>query len=118
MDITAIITTSITAVASTVVAISNFYINSQRRKDKIEAKSIAEKNAAKSSIQNMITQDIIRTEILGKMPENREAREDGCVVDANKGGNGTLKRQYQEYLEWYGEKEDNIKHGTSTTRTR
>lgn len=118
MDITAIVTTSITAVASTVVAISNFYINSQRRKDKIEAKSIAEKNAAKSSIQNMITQDIIRNEILGKMPENLEAIENEFVVYANNGGNGTLKRQYQEYLEWYGEKEEKIKHGASIPRTR
>lgn len=118
MDITAIITTSITAVASTVVAISNFYINSQRRKDKIEAKSIAEKNAAKSSIQNMITQDIIRTEILGKMPENLEAIEKEFVVYANNGGNGTLKRQYKEYLDWYGKKEENIKHGSSAPRTR
>lgn len=118
MDITAIVTTSITAVASTVVAISNFYINSQRRKDKIEAKSIAEKNAAKSSIQNMITQDIIRTEILGKMPENLESIENEFVVYAKNGGNGTLKRQYEEYLDWYGKKEENIKHGASTPRTR
>lgn len=118
MDITAIITTSITAVASTVVAISNFYINSQRRKDKIEAKSIAEKNAAKSSIQNMITQDIIRTEILGKMPENLEAIENEFVVYANNGGNGTLKRQYEEYLDWYTKKEEIIGNETGPTRTR
>lgn len=118
MDITAIITTSITAVASTVVAISNFYINSQRRKDKIEAKSIAEKNAAKSSIQNMITQDIIRTEILGKMPENLESIEKEFVVYANNRGNGTLKRQYEEYLDWYAKKEEIIGNETSATRTR
>lgn len=118
MDYTAVVTTSITAVASTVVAISNFYINSQRRKDKIEAKSIAEKNAAKSSIQNMITQDIIRTEILGKMPENLEAIEKEYVVYANNGGNGTLKRQYQEYLDWYGDKEKNIQNENCTARTR
>ena len=117
MDISAIITTTITAVASTIVAISNFYINSQRRKDKIEAKSIAEKNAAKSSIQNMITQDIIRTEILGKMPENLESIENEFIVYSMNGGNGTLKRQYDEYLEWYRLKEKVI-NGKNTTRTR
>ena len=108
MDISAIVTTTITAVASTVVAISNYYINSQRRKDKIEAKSLAEKNAAKSSIQNMITQDIIRTEILGKMPENLESIENEFLVYAKNGGNGTLKRQYDEYLEWYRFQEGKI----------
>lgn len=111
MDTTAIITTTITAVASTVVAISNFYINSQRRKDKIEAKSLAEKNAAKSSIQNMITQDIIRTEILGKMPENMEAIESEFFIYSKNGGNGTLKRQYDEYIEWYKFQEKKINNG-------
>lgn len=101
MDTTAIITTSITAMATVIVAISNFWMNSQRKKDKEEAKSIAEKNAAKSSIQNMITQDIIRTEILHKMPENLESIENEFLVYAKNGGNGTLKRQYDEYLEWY-----------------
>ena len=52
------------------------------------------------------------------MPENLEAIENEFVVYANNGGNGTLKRQYQEYLEWYGEKEEKIQHGASATRTR
>ncbi len=108
MDVTAIITTTITAVASSVVAVSNFYINSQRRKDKLEAKSLAEKNSAKSSIQNMITQDIIRTEILGKMPENLESIENEFLVYSQNGGNGTLKRQYDEYIEWYSEQEKKL----------
>ena len=64
MDGTAIITTTITAIATTIVAITNIYMNSQRKKDKEEARQIAERNAAKSSIQNMITQDIIRAELL------------------------------------------------------
>lgn len=100
MDTTAIVTTTITAIASVVVALSNFWMNSQRKKDKMEAKSLAEKNAAKSSIQNMITQDIIRTEILHKMPENMDAIEKEFLVYSKNGGNGTLKRQYGEYLEW------------------
>ena len=118
MDYTAVVTTTITAVASTVVAISNFYINSQRRKDKIEAKSLAEKNAAKASIQNMITQDIIRTELLGKMPENLEAIEKEYVIYTDNGGNSTLVRQYNEYTEWYKEKEKKIKNENRSTRTR
>lgn len=101
MDGTAIITTSITAIATVIVAISNIYMNSQRKKDKEEARQLAEKNAAKSSIQNMITQDIIRTEILHKMPENMEAIEKEFFIYSSNGGNGTLKRQYAEYNEWY-----------------
>lgn len=108
MDTTAIITTIITAIASVVVALSNFWMNSQRKKDKIDAKKIAEKNAAKSSIQNMITQDIIRTEILHKMPENMEAIESEFYVYSSNGGNGTLKRQYNEYLEWYKFQEEKV----------
>lgn len=101
MDITAIVTTTITAIATVIVALSNIWMNSQRKKDKIEAEQIAEKNAAKNSIQNMITQDIIRTEILHKMPENMEAIENEFYIYSENGGNGTLKRQYNEYLEWY-----------------
>lgn len=109
MDVTTIITTSITAIATTFVAVSNLYMNSQRKKDKEEAKKLAEKNAAKSSIQNMITQDIIRTELLGKMPENLEAIEREYLVYSTNGGNGTLKRQYSEYLDWYSFQEGKIK---------
>lgn len=101
MDITAILTASISAIASVIIAVSNIWMNSQRKKDKIEAAKIAEKNSAKSSIQNMITQDIIRTEILHKMPENMEAIENEFYIYSKNGGNGTLKRQYNEYLEWY-----------------
>lgn len=101
MDTTAILTASISAIASVIIAVSNIWMNSQRKKDKIEAQKIAEKNSAKSSIQNMITQDIIRTEILHKMPENMEAIENEFYIYSKNGGNGTLKRQYNEYLEWY-----------------
>lgn len=66
MDATQIITTSITAIATTFVALSNIYMNSQRKKDKEEARRIAEKNAAKNSILNLVTQDIIRVELMKK----------------------------------------------------
>lgn len=109
MDITAIITTTITAVATVIVAISNIYMNSQRKKDKEEARQLAEKNAAKSSIQNMITQDIIRTEILGKMPENMDNIENEYRRYEKNGGNGIMARQYQEYKLWYDAHEQNFK---------
>lgn len=108
MDMTAIITTTITACATVIVAVSNIYMNSQRKKDKIEAKQMAERNAAKSSIQNMITQDIIRAEILHKMPENRDSVENEYVSYHQNGGNGTITRQYAEYLEWFSEQEKKL----------
>jgi hypothetical protein len=108
MDLTAVITTTISAIATTVVAISNSYMNSQRKKDKEEAENIAEKNAAKNSIQNMITQDIIRTEILGKMPENRENIEAEYDKYVQCGGNGTISRQYDEYLGWFKTQEKKL----------
>lgn len=108
MDGTAIVTTTITAIATVIVAISNIYMNSQRKKDKEEAKRLAEKNAAKSSIQNMITQDIIRAEILKKMPENRENIEVEYVDYTNNGGNSTITRQYAEYIAWYAEQEKKL----------
>lgn len=108
MDGTAIVTTSITAVATVFVALSNIYMNSQRKKDKEEAKRIAEKNAAKSSIQNMIMQDIIRAELLKKMPENRENIEEEYIVYHNAGGNSTITRQCAEYNEWFKEQEKKL----------
>ncbi|WP_407457177.1 hypothetical protein [Fibrobacter sp.] len=108
MDITSIITTSITAIATVIVALSNIYMNSQRKKDKEEARQIAERNSAKTSIQNMITQDIIRAEILKKMPENRENIEKEYIDYHENGGNGTVTRQYSEYLGWYDEQEKKL----------
>lgn len=110
MDITIIITTSISALASITVAGLNIWMNSQRHTDKIEAKSLAEKNASKVSIQNMITQDIIRTEILGKMPENRDNIEAEFVHYTQNGGNGLIKRQYAEYVDWYKIQEAKLRH--------
>lgn len=46
---------------------STIYLNSARRKDREESIKLAERNASKASIQQMITQDIIRVEILGKL---------------------------------------------------
>ena len=108
MDGTAIITTSITAIATVIVAISNIYMNSQRKKDKEEARQMAERNAAKTSIQNMITQDIIRAEILHKMPENRDNIENEYSEYHKCGGNGTVTRQYVEYLDWFKEQEQKL----------
>lgn len=107
--VTTIVTTSISAVATSVVAISNIWMNSQRKKDKEEALKIANRNAAKNSIQNMITQDIIRAEILHKMPENRDNIENEYIEYHDKNdGNGTVSRQYVEYCEWFREQEKKL----------
>ena len=108
MDGTAIITTTITAIATTFVAISNIYMNSQRKKDRDEAKRLAQMNAAKSSIQNMITQDIIWAELLGKMPTNRDRIDNEYKTYTKKGGNGSLARQYDEYCKWFDDKEKKL----------
>ena len=104
----------IAAIPTTATAISTVYLNSQRKKDKEDAKKLAERNAAKASIQSMITQDIIRTEILGKLPENREAVESEYTVYHQNGGNGTITRQYSEYLDWYHGKQADL----TKTRSR
>ena len=49
----------------------------------------------------MITQDILRAEVLGKMPENRTDIEDEYTVYHNNGGNGKITRQVNEYYAWY-----------------
>lgn len=104
MDTTAIVTTTITACATVVVALSNMWMNSQRKKDKLEAHKIAEKNAAKSSIQNMITQDIIRVELLKKNPENRKAILEEYDKYSASGGNSYIKEQVKDYCAWFQKK--------------
>ena len=76
-------------------------MNSQRLKDKKQMIAIAEKNASKAAIQNMITQDIIRTELLGKLPENKDNIEAEYENYHKNGGNGTITRQVDEYNNWY-----------------
>lgn len=100
-----IILALITAIPTTATALSTAWLNSQRRKDKEEAIRIAERNAAKSSIQNMITQDIIRVELLGKLPENKDNIEAEYENYHKNGGNGTITRQVAEYNNWYSSKE-------------
>lgn len=98
----------IAAIPTTATAVSTVYLNSRRHKDKEEAIRIAEKNASKSSIQQMITQDIIRVEILGKLPENKDNIEAEYEIYHHNGGNGTITRQVNEYLNWYNSKEKNF----------
>ena len=99
----------IAAIPTTATAVSTVYLNSRRIKDKQEAIQIAEKNASKSSIQQMITQDIIRVEILGKLPENKDNIEAEYDNYHKNGGNGTITRQVSEYLAWYKSKENKFK---------
>lgn len=80
---------------------STVYLNSARRKDKEESIAMAERNASKASIQQMITQDIIRVEILKKLPENKDNIEAEYENYHQNGGNGTITRQVEEYKAWY-----------------
>lgn len=95
----------IATVPTTATAVSTVYLNSQRKKDKAAMRRASERNAAKSSIQNMITQDIIRVELLGKLPENKDAIEKEYEHYHELGGNGTVTRQVHDYDSWYNSKE-------------
>lgn len=53
----------------------------------------------------MITQDIIRVELLGKLPENKDNIETEYENYHKNGGNGTITRQVTEYNNWYSSKE-------------
>lgn len=53
----------------------------------------------------MITQDIIRVELLGKLPENKDNIETEYENYHQNGGNGTITRQVAEYNNWYSSKE-------------
>lgn len=101
MDYTQVTVAIITAIPTLAVGVSSVWMNSQRRKDKEQMIAIAEKNASKTAIQNMITQDIIRTELLGKLPENKDNIEQEYTNYHNNGGNGTITRQVEEYNNWY-----------------
>ena len=108
MDATQITIALIAAIPTTATALSTVYLNSKRLKDREEAiqrdenqRKLAVRNAAKASIENMITQDIIRTEILGQMPENRDNIEAEYTDYHNNGGNGRVTREVEEYKAWY-----------------
>lgn len=112
MDGTQILIALIAAIPTTATALSTVYLNSKRMKDREEAikrdseqKKLSMRNASKSSIQNMITQDIIRVELLGKLPENKDNIEAEYEDYHTNGGNGTITRQVNEYKSWYNRKE-------------
>ena len=112
MDSTQILIAIIAAVPTTATALSTVYLNSKRLKDREEAikrdkeqRKLAMRNASKASIQNMITQDIIRVELLGKLPENKDNIEAEYESYHDNGGNGTITRQVAEYNAWYNKKE-------------
>lgn len=91
----------IAIIPTTATALSTIYLNRQRHNDKKEQERRDARSDAKSSIQNMITQDIIRAEVLGKMPENRTDIEDEYTIYHANGGNGKITRQVNEYTLWY-----------------
>ena len=65
-------------------------------------------NSSKVMIQNLITQDIIRVELLGKIPENLDSIEAEYTTYHQNGGNGTITRQYAEYIDWFRRKETDL----------
>lgn len=91
----------IAIIPTTATVLSTFYLKREQLKMKKEQQRTANRADAKSSIQNMITQDIIRAEVLGKMPENRTDIEDEYTIYHNNGGNGKITRQVNEYKNWY-----------------
>lgn len=106
MDWTSITVTAIGIVPTVLaVVVSARHSDAKRSKDKAEMISIAERNASKAAIQQMITQDIIRTEVLGKFPENKDNIEAEYEIYHKNGGNGTITRQVNEYDAWYSKKE-------------
>lgn len=97
----AILIALITAVPTTATAVSTVYLNSKRKKDRDEAEQRARRDAAKNSILNMMTQDIIYSEILKKTPENHQAILKEFDEYTKNGGNSWLKEKVQIYMKWY-----------------
>lgn len=102
---TEIIVALISAVPTVAIGISTIYLNSQRKKDKEENKRRVERNFAKQSIINMVTQDIIRVEALHQLPENRDNIESEYETYHRNGGNGTITRFVNDYNAWISEVE-------------
>ena len=93
----------IAIIPTTATALSTIYLNRQRHNDKEEQEKRDARSDAKSSIQNMIMEDVIRAEVLGKMPENRADIEDEYTVYHKNGGNGKITRKVEEYKIWYNQ---------------
>ena len=93
----------IAIIPTTATALSTIYLNRQRHNDKIEQERRDARSDAKSSIQNMITEDVIRAEVLGKMPENMCDIEDEYTIYHANGGNGKITRKVKEYKSWYAQ---------------
>lgn len=96
-----VIVAIVTIIPTTFTVIGNLWQNSKRKKDTAKQIRIAERNAAKASIENAITRDILRTEILGKMPEAYDDIMAEYEVYHNNGGNGKVTREVNEYKAWY-----------------
>lgn len=96
-----VIVAIVTIIPTTVTVIGNLWQNSKRKKDTVKQIRIAERNAAKASIENAITRDILRTEILNKMPEAYDDIMAEYEVYHSNGGNGKVTREVKEYATWY-----------------
>lgn len=93
----------IAIIPTTATALSTIYLNRQRHNDRKDQERRDARSDAKSSIQNMIVEDVIRAEVLGKMPENMcDIEEEYGIYHAN-GGNGKITRKLNEYKAWYAQ---------------
>ena len=101
MGMKEIVLAFIAIIPTTATALSTIYLNRQRNNDKVEQEKRDARADAKSSIQNMIMEDVIRAEVLGKMPENRTDIEDEYTIYHANGGNGKITRKVEEYKKWY-----------------
>lgn len=97
---TEIITALIAAVPTLAIGLSTVYLNSQRKKDKEENRRRVERNFAKQSIINMVTQDIIRVQVLKQLPENHDNVEAEYDTYHSNGGNGSITRFVRDYELW------------------
>lgn len=96
-----VIVAIVTIIPTTFTVIGNLWQNRQRKIDVESQKRQAERNAAKASIENAITRDILRTEILNKMPEAYDDIMAEYDVYHNNDGNGKVTREVNEYKTWY-----------------
>ena len=108
-DVKDIIIALIAIVPTLTTAISTFFLNSKRKKDKEETRRNVERNFAKQSIINLVTQDIIRVDSLGQLPENRQRIEEEYETYHKNGGNGPITRFVNDYELWLKSVEEKAK---------
>ena len=101
-----IVVALIAAVPSTFTAGLTIWANSQRRKDKQQAIQRAERNTSKNAIISLVNQDILRYEILGRLPANQTDIDHEYRNYHDNGGNDNMTRFVEDYRNWLKEVEN------------